>query len=97
MKIVMSFLQEIQMEQVKKCLLLWNISSFLLVCSNDVESNPGPLAPLARGPNLEKAVVDLKREMKEMTRMMERQEQQISSLKRASDRFNLEEEIMGLR
>ena len=94
---MMSFLQEIQMEQVKKCLLLWNISSFLLVCSNDVESNPGPLAPLARGPNLEKAVVDLKREMKEMTRMMERQEQQISSLKRASDRFNLEEEIMGLR
>ena len=82
---------------LKMIILFWNISSHLLVCSNDVESNPGPLAPLARGPNLEKAVVDLKREVKEMTRMMERQEQQISSLKRAADRFNLEEEIMGLR
>ena len=27
-------------------LLLWNLASQLLVCSNDVETNPGPLAPL---------------------------------------------------
>ena len=75
----------------------WNFALFLLLCSNDVETNPGPLAPLARGPNLEKAVIDLKREMKEMSRMMERQEQQITCLKRAADRFNLEEEMMSIR
>ena len=38
----------------------YNLSSLLLLCSNDVETNPGPLTPLARGPNLEKAVTDLK-------------------------------------
>ena len=27
---------------------------FLILLSGDVETNPGPLAPLARGPNLEK-------------------------------------------
>ena len=32
-----------------------------------------------RGPNLEKAVVDLKRDLKEMVRTVERQEQQISA------------------
>ena len=67
-------------------------------------------------------MLDLKRELKEMGRTVERQEQQISrsstktteigaqikclvtcctctipSLKRAADRFNLEEEVMGLR
>ena len=78
----------------------------LVLLSGDVETNPGPLAPLARGPNLEKvykvsewqtdkmdvthtgiplifyigkAVVDLKRELKEVVRTVERQEQQISS------------------
>ena len=35
--------------------------------------------------------------MKEMGRVMERQEQQICLLKRAADRFSLEEEVMGLR
>ena len=39
---------------------LFNLCSLLLLCSNDVESNPGPLTPLARGPNLEKAVTDLR-------------------------------------
>ena len=29
--------------------------------------------------------------------MIDRQEQQISSLKRMSDRFNLEEEVMGIK
>ena len=38
-----------------------------------------------------------RREMKEMSRMIDRQEQQISSLKRMSDRFNLEEEVMGIK
>ena len=32
-----------------------------------------------------------------MTRVMERQDQQISSLKRVADRFNLEEEVMGIK
>ena len=76
---------------------LWKISQLLLLCSNDVESNPGPLAPLSRGPNLEKAVTDLKRELKEMSRVLERQDQQISNLKRAADRFNLEEEVMTIK
>ena len=38
----------------------YNICAFLILCSNDVESNPGPLVPLVRGPNLEKAVTDLR-------------------------------------
>ena len=38
----------------------FNICVLLLLCSNDIEMNPGPLAPLARGPNLEKAVTDLR-------------------------------------
>lgn len=41
-------------------MLRFNLCSLLLLCSNDVETNPGPLTPLARGPNLEKAVTDLK-------------------------------------
>ena len=76
---------------------LWDISRVLLLCSNDVESNPGPLAPLSRGPNLEKAVTDLRRELKEMSRVMERQDQQISSLKRVTDRFNLDNEVMTIK
>ena len=39
---------------------MFNLCSLLLLCSNDVETNPGPLTPLARGPNLEKAVTDLR-------------------------------------
>lgn len=35
--------------------------------------------------------------MKEMSKVMERQEQQISNLRRVTDRFNLEEEVMGLK
>ena len=38
-----------------------------------------------------------RRELKEMTRAMERQDQQISSIRRVTDRFNLEEEVMGLK
>ena len=30
------------------CLVTWSLSLFLLQRSNDVETNPGPLAPLAR-------------------------------------------------
>ena len=56
-----------------------------------------PLTPLSRGPNLEKAVTDLRREVKEMSRVMERQDQQINNLKRAADRFNLEEEVMTIK
>ena len=56
-----------------------------------------PLTPLSRGPNLEKAVTDLRRELKEMARVMERQDQQINNLKRAADRFNLEEEVMTIK
>ena len=32
-----------------------------------------------------------------MSRAMERQDQQISSIRRVTDRFNLEEEVMGLK
>ena len=39
---------------------MYNLSALLLLCANDVETNPGPLTPLARGPNLEKAVTDLR-------------------------------------
>ena len=38
-----------------------------------------------------------RRELKEMSRAMERQDQQISSMRRVTDRFNLEEEVMGLK
>ena len=38
-----------------------------------------------------------RRELKEMSRAMERQDQQISSIRRVTDRFNLEEEVMGLK
>ena len=38
-----------------------------------------------------------RRELKEMARAMERQDQQISSIRRVTDRFNLEEEVMGLK
>ena len=38
-----------------------------------------------------------RRELKEMNRAMERQDQQISSIRRVTDRFNLEEEVMGLK
>ena len=75
----------------------WGLSLFLLLCSNDVETNPGPLAPLARGASIEKTVSELRRELKELGRLVERQEQQITVLRRAGDRFNLEEEVMGLR
>ena len=35
--------------------------------------------------------------MNEMSRVINRQEQQISSLTCISDRFNLEEEVMGIK
>lgn len=35
--------------------------------------------------------------MKEMSRVMERQDQQISSLKRVTDRFNLDNEVMTIK
>ena len=38
-----------------------------------------------------------RREMKEMSRVMERQDQQISSLKRVTDRFNLDNEVMTIK
>ena len=47
-------------EESSQDMLRFNLSWLLLLCANDVETNPGPLTPLARGPNLEKAVTDLK-------------------------------------
>jgi hypothetical protein len=35
-----------------------------MLCSNDVESNPGPLQPLSRGMSVDKSMVDFRKEMK---------------------------------
>jgi hypothetical protein len=42
----------------------WDVSALRLLCSNDVESNPGPLQPLTRGMSVEKVMVDFRKEMK---------------------------------
>ena len=46
---------------------------------------------------MELRVQYFRREMKEMSRVMERQDQQISSLKRVTDRFNLDNEVMTIK
>jgi hypothetical protein len=45
-------------------LLQWDLAALRLLCSNDVESNPGPLQPLSKGFSMDKVMMDFRKEMK---------------------------------
>ena len=61
-----------------------------LLLANDVETNPGP--PRDKVDVLEKSVADLRRDLKEMTKLIEHQSMQIQNMSRFQQKVKVEED-----